>query len=724
MLRRYQREYAIMRFRLLSPARRLAGLCACLAIAAVSHLHAATCAVTPPSSAPIALPLEIIGPDGYTVSVDVDVPNANAKLLWMRANNLSYADKAQIQINNQPWVGLNNQTADVKGAAKAYGGIGGGYSSLALTVNVSGIQAGRNTIRFRFSATDGISAGYRVMAFNLLDAAGNFLLPTNAFVEDQPSAWTAPLNNPADIAAGETLWRTASLRESSLANARTIQAKCMDCHAQDGRDLHRFNYSNHSIIERTKFHGLSEQQGKQIASYIRSLNAKLATPGPTCRPWNPPYQPGPGTDSSDIANWTCGAGLDFALDDDKDTLKYLFPNGVTPQTLSPQGAINLREIPIGLQLLDWKHWLPRIHPKDAWGDFFTNHNLNKRYNGEGNGSEATPGLRARLASGGNAYVAGQTGDFWNDLYYWGVEWGERYFNAPNYGDIANPNLEQQKLRYSTAQWLAVKNWELAQEFNLETMCPQQYAARGSARVEPRSWCGHWRFVFDVSPHILKIPSNATNMFNSGIVNDYVANAWYQTHLLLNPGSKLHNVHLPTDWQYAYGLMNDLQTSSQRKEPIRRLLYVTKGTQEMNTAAGVRDANRGWTTRDASPLDVWQGGSAGVWTGVPADTMRAIVNGYLENWLIKSESHPEPDWQRIDGPGGSGWCGWSERRLCWRDYVPGTRRPGSDTVENFPTWSFRDIPLMRADGIDGALLNRYAELMNRFYPNGGYLGLRR
>jgi cytochrome c553 len=688
--------------------------------AIASTLGAATCVV---KSFAVTLPLEVIGADGYTVSVDVELPSADGKQLWMRANNLSYADKAQIQVNDQAWIGLNNQSADVKAAAKAYGGIGGGYNSLELTVPIAGTRAGQNTIRFRFSKTDGISAGYRVLAFNVLNAAGAPMIAENIFFNDEPANWQPPLNSANDIAAGESLWRTAVLRESSLANARNIQAKCADCHAQDGRDLHRFNYSNHSIVERTKFHGLSEQQGQQIASYIRSLTAKLGTPGPTCRPWNPPYQPGPGVDAGDISNWTCGAGLQFALDDDKDTLKYLFPNGVNAQSIAPQGAINLREIPIGLQLLDWKHWLPRIHPKDAWGDYFINHNLNKRYNGEGGGSENTPGLRARLQNGGNAYITGQSGDFWNDLYGWGVEWGERWA-APNGGDPGNPTIAQQELRYATAQWLAVKNWELAQEFNLETMCPEQYRARGSARVEPRSWCGHWRFVFDVSPHILKFPRGGPSMFASQAVTDYVANSWYQSHVLLNPGSKLHSVHLPTDWQYAYGLMNDLQSNSQRKEPLRRLLYIAKGTQEMDTAAGVRDVNRGWTSRDASPLDVWQGGSTGVWTGVPVDTMRAIVNGYLENWLIKSESFPEPDWQRIDGPGGSGWCGWSERRLCWRDYVPGTRRPGSDTIENFPTWTFRDIPKMRADGIDGALLNRYADLMHKFYPQGNYLSLKR
>jgi len=50
-----------------------------------------------------------------------------------------------------------------------------------------------------------------------------------------------------------------------------MRAKCSDCHAQDGRDLKYFNYSNNSM-GRSIFHGLTAAQGDLIASYIRSLN--------------------------------------------------------------------------------------------------------------------------------------------------------------------------------------------------------------------------------------------------------------------------------------------------------------------------------------------------------------------------------------------------------------------------------------------------------------------
>ena len=109
----------------------------------------------------------------------------------------------------------------------------------------------------------------------------------------------------AEIAEGERLWRSAPLRASSLTGAPAIRAHCGDCHAQDGKDLKYFNYSNLSIVVRSQFHGLSQRQGKEIASYIRSLD--LPHPG---RPWNPPYQPGPGMQTRAGAELAAGAGLD------------------------------------------------------------------------------------------------------------------------------------------------------------------------------------------------------------------------------------------------------------------------------------------------------------------------------------------------------------------------------------------------------------------------------
>src|SRR6185295_10423817 len=146
---------------------------------------------------------------------------------------------------------------------------------------------------------------------------GTAMVSSSAFVQDDPSTWKPPSALAADISAGKSLWSSAPLKTAA---GEPILAKCGDCHAQDGRDLKYFNYSNNSIRVRSMFHGLTAQQGDQIASYIRSLN----TPAPaSARPWNPPYQPGPGLDSAPVANWAAGAGLDAVLESNVEMMNYL-----------------------------------------------------------------------------------------------------------------------------------------------------------------------------------------------------------------------------------------------------------------------------------------------------------------------------------------------------------------------------------------------------------------
>jgi hypothetical protein len=172
------------------------------------------------------------------------------------------------------------------------------------------------------------------------------------------------LPDEASIRAGRDLWHNATLTASSLPTSPKIKAHCADCHAEDGRDLKYFNFSNYSIVTASVVHGLSTEQGEQIASYIRSL--PFPNPG---RPWNPPYQPRPGLDEQAITSWAAGAGLRWVLERDIDGLPYLFgqsgvpaersvsiPAGeaggigelagkIKPSTFRPDGNLSPREIP-------------------------------------------------------------------------------------------------------------------------------------------------------------------------------------------------------------------------------------------------------------------------------------------------------------------------------------------------------------------------------------------
>ncbi|NML30906.1 hypothetical protein [Paraburkholderia antibiotica] len=670
------------------------------------------------------MPLEVMSAgSSQTVSATLKISaGASAKVLTMQVNNLSYDGKASVQINGGSWITLTNASVTVLGNAKLYGGIGGGYDTISLNVPITGAVNGTNTISFRFNGTDGVSSGYRVLSFNLLDSAGNPLIAASSFTQDDPTAWTAPLANASDVATGKQLWQSATLNESPINPSHQLRAHCMDCHSASGSDLFKFNYSNNSIIVRSQFHGLSAIQGAQIASYIRSLKNRYPTPGANCRPWNPPYQPGPGLDSAPLSDWTCGAGLGAVSENDLDTLAAIFPNGVVDRSVvATRGQINLREIPIGLQLPDWNHWVPRIHPKDAWGDYFTNSNLNKLYAGEGSGS-ATFNMKTQLAQGGASYAQGKTGNIFNDLYSWGIAFGEQ-FAPPNAGTNGSYTIAQQENLYGTAQWQLLKSWELAQEYSLEQSCPSAWVnLQHAPKPEARGWCGYWRVIFNVSPHILNFPT-ANSMFGSSVAQYVKSNQWYYLQILLNPGSGAHNVHLPVDWQYAYGLLDNLYQVSGRTEPIRNFLYVLKGAQEMDNGVGVANVNQGWTTRDTSPLDVWSGGQNGVWKGTSVATEQAVVNAFLANWLDTTTSFNLSNWQREGQPNAVSYettCGWSIRSLCALDYVHGTLSGG--TIENFPTWTWNQVPLMRGEGIDGTQLNRLSTWLNAAYPSGNYLSL--
>src|SRR5438034_3582953 len=59
---------------------------------------------------------------------------------------------------------------------------------------------------------------------------------------------------------------------------------------------------------------------------------------------------------------------------------------ITPDVFRPDGNLNPREIPISLQLPDWNHWLPRIHPLDAWGPAFQNSEFSEWYGSPGSTS--------------------------------------------------------------------------------------------------------------------------------------------------------------------------------------------------------------------------------------------------------------------------------------------------------------------------------------------------
>jgi hypothetical protein len=522
----------------------------------------------------------------------------------MQIHGMGYDDMVSVRVNNAAWMSLNNRTVSLAEPGRSYGGIGGGFATLAVTLTLppATVQEETNTLEFRFNGTDGVTSGFRVLAFNFLTADGRKALPPELFAQEDPNTWLPPLAGSDQISAGKSLWRGAPLLANALPQAAPIRAHCSDCHAQDGRDLKYFNFSNTSIVARSQFHGLSEPEGRQIASYIRSLS--VPNPG---RPWNPPYQPGPGLDAQPASNWAAGAGLAWALDKDVDTLPFLFgspekagQSSVTPSVFRPDGNLNPRAIPIALQLPDWNHWLPRVHPMDAWGARFDSSAFAQLY-ADGSYAKAADG------SGLNAFF-----DTWTKA--------RSRFLTPHLTD-ASPKWtpEIAAAFYSTQLWQLVKTWEIVQG-----------SGYGWGNAIPAA----------TAPAEVHIPDGPAGMGGSALTNEYYSNAWYEVQMLVNNGHHQHHNRSPIDWVYVIGKFLDLERQSGQPEPGRLLVAIVRAMQSTAPDIGPANIAEGWRPDQAiDPRIMISGRWAPVFHALPGDLKQAITESWLTAWLDKTMQYP-------------------------------------------------------------------------------------
>jgi hypothetical protein len=668
----------------------------------ISAALGGACVVTnPTTSSTVTLPVEVIGPAGTTQASQVSVPstaNLTGVTLWAQIHNFSYPDEVGVQVNNGSWISLNSSTVTLLGNANAFGGIGGGFHTLTLTVPLPAgtVTTGTNTVTFRFNKTDGNTSGFRVLNFNFMQANGTMVLPSSQFVQDDPSTWQPPSTLSSDISAGQTLWQTASLTvppaTGASGSSKAILAHCSDCHSQDGRDLKYFNYSNNSIEQRAMFHGLSATQGAQIASYIRSLN----TPSPG-RPWNPPYQPGPGLDSQAVESWSAGAGLSAVLDSDTDMVQYIS----MPSDFASTANINVRETPMSLQFPDWNHWLPKIHPMDAFGAAFSN----------GPYAAAYPVLRSGLVAGSPAAYAASADNITAFIYQQWAFTNTYALNNPTWTPLLAAQL------YSARLWAMIKLWEVNQEFGLEGMPTAVFPAAGA---EPRAWYGGAPFL--VSPHMIQIPTNSTGVGAGDPVklNAYLSLVWYLVQMTLNDGNGLSNTQQPIDWAYSEAFIENLASVSNTPQAMLETFFVTKALQ-------VSEHNYGGTPNNAT-VGGPEIGTLGGWL-VGAINLNVLVNQSLSCiWL-------NPDGTTASYPTSSMLQGLVQ---AWfnkiKTFTPAQFYAGNWTTANAvpapgaywsPNWVdqvYYMIPRFTYMGVSPALMTQVSAWAKTIWPNGNWAAL--
>jgi hypothetical protein len=643
-----------------------------------------------PALATVTLPVEVIGPNGYYVSEVANIPSGSVltgAYLWLKIHGLRFDNQAYVKVNSSSWIPINSTYANLTGNGAIYGGIGGGFSTLTMYVPLASgtVTTGNNTFSFYFSGTDGRVSGFRVLSFNAINSSGTSLIPNSEFTETNPNTWTPPLNDPTDIAAGLTLWQTATLTAPPIGGGTNvpITAHCADCHTHDGHDLKYFNYSNNSIEVRSAFHGLSTLQGEQIASYIRSLT--FANPG---RPWNPPYQPGAGLDSGALVNWAAGAGLGAVVGSDDDVMSAIFPSGYPSTTFAASNRLSQRETPIQFQMPDWNQWLPATYPGDYYGSTFTS---SLYYSGYYT-------LLSNLNTTEATYVA-QKGNFTN--------WFSGYFDFAlpltngTPPDWTNPAVTD--AIYSVSQWGLVKQWDLMTTNQLEGF---NTGVNGSG-AEPRGWFSEL-IPFYVAPHEQHMPTTGEAGLRNGTAEEYtyLTTVWYHLQLLLNDGGGNQNAQYPIDWAYMYGFIQNIGVYSTPQAGFYTL-WNLKGLEVMDELGlGPQYGTNGYQPFVAQPsylvtrewrATIWGLGSP------PSAQYTAIADGIATAWL--NQVTPFTQSEFVTG----GWF------VSTAYPVAG----GNLYSQAMPDWVWAMIPRFQFIGVDSGTINGLIAWAATIWPDSNF-----
>ncbi|WP_394830222.1 hypothetical protein LVJ94_27310 [Pendulispora rubella] len=282
-----------------------------------------------------------------------------------------------------PWVDITDANVELADPERVSGGVNGGFFTTRITVELDAATRARlvalpsyNRIQFRFNGTDGESNGFRILDVRVQDGAAADIGKTTIQRTDPKVEKEAGKNASPDAEAGKKLWYGADVLSKSAIVNRKIHASCSSCHAENARDLQYFNYSNNAIVQRSRYHGLTEQQGKQIAAFVRYAQRDVPHV-PQASPWAPPYQPAAGLDAKPVVEWAAGGGLDAVLSSASATVNAIFgkpldgsPAAITQadvdRVMNPAATMNAREMPVPLQYPDWNAWLPTTHPSDVW----------------------------------------------------------------------------------------------------------------------------------------------------------------------------------------------------------------------------------------------------------------------------------------------------------------------------------------------------------------------
>lgn len=641
----------------------------------------------------VFLPIEVLGTDGHEETITINATDvSNVNRIWFYTysqgdpTTRDMTPKMQVRVNGSSWIDVANDNASVEAMSPEsdFGGVEGVWPSVRWYVNLSGtdvsLNDGENTVTFRVNweyeqlgtSTANVSSGYYVLGLAFLNASdplpqartfdangeaggdaydfqsigaidGTTLQYRDPMVD---AKWGMPSGYDDKVSEGETLWSQNDLLVD-FPGGSNIHASCANCHGQNGEDIQAFGFSNESIVARSQFHELSEEQGLKIAAYIRSVSSRSDI---VSWPWQPPYQPGPeitspnpecdglSPDSAPEKCWQAGAGMEWILENDAQLRGHLFPDGVSGDAgmavASTTNTINLRGIPISMPYPDWNEWLPRTHPFDAtsWSrSEFTNHKVWEKY------------------------ASGELDDQWEIAI---GNWESRPDKAPstmqfwwaNHSDFAQTHVPKrggpnnEKLGYF--QWKAVKTWEIMRK--RETYADEIYDTPirdvnenliTNVDGEPRSWVGSDRTVFDVAPHINKAriygPDGSTE-------DTFFDSQWYDLQMVLNAGNRHAIVIRPMDWKYHLQHQSGVGGEG-RRVPYQYARSYLKQNQQLDTGDAPETEDQGladWHWRHVTHrflLD--RRGPATVFSEMPSSDRASLLTTILRAYMDRIQRVP-------------------------------------------------------------------------------------
>ncbi len=690
------------------------------------------CLIAPPAYG--QLPILVYSEDGSSAHVEkVEFElTGSADELYLQCHQCGYhksdyADKVgydranEVRINGGDWIPLSNDQVNVAYPERVYGGIGGAYHTVRMTLPVN--VSGKVVLEAKFNRSDGVRSGYRIIDLDFR-RDGRSVLKKKTF--DKPSSWQVEGN----IIRGEQLFRKRNALVDNVISKGPIIAACADCHAKDGRDQKYFNYEPRVIEARSRFHGLSEEEARDIAAYIQSIDLDLPqgyTRDDAGRPWNPPYQPGPTLKDKPVDLWAAGAGLEWVLDRDGEMLPYLFPNGKT-DIAHPDSSIRNDLIPMAVQFFDWSGWLPDVAPIDVYGPIVEQlpsyQDLDNRLP-----AEITQNREQFIRSMVPKRYRGRFGGLMS--LHWTAGYGFEYAGEQTKIDVrarAPWNEPTQQLdELSEHQWQAVRMWELVQTHGLQDLGDEVFKA--VRFLQDKSLIGGWdrtwivsnQILFDLGPHKHAKPYYPKDSpYPTPETNVYATDVWYMLQMVLSNGNRWTVGTSPMDWNYTHPHIGNHVAhprggASRHNQFLRWMRSQITNQQVSNNFHGVTEKGHGWSTHTADPARILPGNEwSGVTVGAEPDMLADVAEAVLRAWMIKVSRHQISEFPRSSDCEAKN--GGYPNSSCVPDDTGGY--PNMSAQEKHSTF-FTLLARLEGMGVDAGLISAAAEWGKAMWPRGNW-----